>query len=266
MKQSSKSSISAALEKILPHLRHPMKLKMLLCCTLGGAWYAAFFAPLSEDLIATKALIAKERKRVNAAREIDRAKAKLAPLEKSIPAGDAAEFMRHIVEHVRTTPLRLIDLRPEKPKDIGPFQSPGLRLSLEGKYNDIDDLLLWVEQDSRLLRVDSLTLNASTKRKSHLLASIIILGLNQKPTETAKTGPTEKTAAKASPSAPKISTKPSPANALPKTPAVTKTGAPVGKPLGEARKKVAEIRKQVNAAASAPDERKPAGGTLAEAQ
>jgi hypothetical protein len=242
MKRNSKTSLDSITKTLLPHLRHPTKLRLILCSTIVVCWYALFFAPLSDQIAETKTLIDKERKRVTIAREIDQLKAKLLPYEQLIPLdADANELRRHVTDHIRKTPLNLLDIRPGKAKAIGPFDLPTLLLSVEGKYRDIDNLLAWVENDQRLLRVDTIKLSPATKTHSNLFASLTVLGLIDKSsTDVPKAGVTALAKAKKDASgalAPNATSK-SP-NARPKA------GADPSKKAGEVRKKGAERRAKV---------------------
>jgi Tfp pilus assembly protein PilO len=249
MKQNSKGSLGSIAAKLLPHLRHPTKLRLILCVTIIGGWYVFFFAPLSDQLTETKTLIDKERKRVTIARDIDQLKAKLEPYEKSIPQGEnATDLRRHLSDHIRGTPLKLIDLKPGKVKEIGPFDAPALQLSIEGKYTDIDDFLAWVETDQRLLRVDSIRLAPTTKDQSRLLASLTVLGLTDRASTDTPAPATTKKDRSAVPVSSK-NVKPSDARAEVSAGTGEKVGE-VRKRIGEVRKKVGEVRKNASAAGS----------------
>ena len=94
-----------------------------LVASISG-WYFLFFSPLSETTAATTPRIASERKRVATAREIEQLKKALAPFQGRVPAGaDINELMRHVIDHIRSSPLKLLDLKPEKPKDLGPYET-----------------------------------------------------------------------------------------------------------------------------------------------
>ena len=68
---SQTSPKSKAKDLILQQLRHPLKLRMVLCLTIIGAWYFSFFAPLGDETQITTATIARERKRIATAKEIE---------------------------------------------------------------------------------------------------------------------------------------------------------------------------------------------------
>jgi Tfp pilus assembly protein PilO len=174
---------------ILNQIRQPLKLRLLLCSTIITGWYFLFFSPLSEQTAATTAKIIKDRKRVAASRQIEQLKKAMAPYKGRVLAGaDLNELMQHVIAHMRSSPLKLLDLKPEKSKDLGPYETLGLKLTMEGRFAEIDEFLKWVENDKRLLRIETIKLDPNIKDPSRLSAQVILLSLGEKsaPTEKAK--------------------------------------------------------------------------------
>ncbi len=173
---------------ILNQIRQPLKLRLLLCSAIITGWYVLFFSPLSEQTAATTAKIIKDRKRVAASRQIEQLKKAMAPYKGRVLAGaDLNELMQHVIARTRSSPLKLIDLKPEKSKDLGPYETLGLKLTLEGRFAEIDEFLKWVETDQRLLRIDTIKLDPINKDPSRLTAQVVLLSLGEKATATAKT-------------------------------------------------------------------------------
>src|SRR5262249_8014438 len=143
-----------------------------------------------EQMAATIAQTARERKRITTARQIEQLKKALAPCERLIPAGvDVHELMQHVIDHLRSSPLKVSDLKPQKPTELGPYETIGLQLKLEGHFPEIDKFLAWIGTDGRLLRVDSIKLEPSSKDPSILSAEILLLSLGAKPQAAGKTKP-----------------------------------------------------------------------------
>src|SRR5579885_679634 len=165
------------LQVVLKQLSNPLKLRFALCAAIIAVWQVGFFSPLSEEVTATTARIARERKRVATAREVERFKKALAPYREVAGSDDVHELIRHVMGRIRPSPLRLLDLKPDKPKDLGPFLAIGLKLSLEGRYNDIDEFLGWVEAEKRAMRVDSIQLTPEPKDPSRLTANLTLVAL-----------------------------------------------------------------------------------------
>jgi hypothetical protein len=188
---SQTSAKSGLLDVVLKQLSHPLKLRIALSAGLIVAWQALLLGPLDDNVATTVTRIGAERKRAATAREIDRLKNSLKPYSDRIGAGeDVHELMRHVIAHIRSSPLHVVDLAPQKPKSLGPFSAVGLQLRLEGKYLDIDDFLRWVEAEKRLLRVDSVQLAPDTREPGRLTASVLLVTLLDQaaPSATTKGG------------------------------------------------------------------------------
>ena len=156
---SNPSSRTAFLTRLADSLRHPLRLRLVLCPVILGGWYFLFFSPLSDDMAATQARIDKERKRIVAARQVEQARKSLAVYKDRVPANsDLNELMQFVMGRIRTSPLKLIDLKPDKSKALGPYDAIALRLTLEGTYSQVHELLNWIHHERRLLRVESLSL------------------------------------------------------------------------------------------------------------
>ena len=173
---------------ILGHLRHPLKLRFLLCVTIVAGWYFLFYSPLSKQMAATTSGISSAQEagtaRVRAAQE-----GAGTVSETDTEEADANDLMHHVIDHIRTSPMKLLDLKPEKPKDLGPYEAFGFRLTLEGRFAEIYEFLKWVETDRRLLRIDSFKLRPAIQQPGRLTAQLVLLSLAEKPAGTAKTKP-----------------------------------------------------------------------------
>lgn len=183
---SQKSTDSRLVSALLKQLSHPLKLRLALCSTMLTVWYALFFSPLSEHVAATASRVVAEHKRIKTAKDIDRLKKSLAPFRDAAGTGDVPDLIRHVMQHIRTSPLRLIDLRPDTSKDLGPFEVIGLKLNLEGTYNDLDDFLGWIEGEKRLLRINSIQVTPNRREVGRLGAQITLVALAEKPAQPAK--------------------------------------------------------------------------------
>ncbi len=174
-------------QTILRQLRHPLKLRLLLSMTIIVGWYLLFFSPLTEETTASSARLVSERKRVATSREIERLKKSMMPYHDRIPAAaDPHELMQHVIARTRSSPLKVIDLKPEKSKSFGPYETVGLKLTLEGRFAEIDEFLKWVETDQRLLRIETIKLDPTNKDPGRLIAQVVLLSLGEKATASAK--------------------------------------------------------------------------------
>jgi hypothetical protein len=184
----SQTPASSGLSRvILKQLSHPLKLRLVLCVTTIAVWQALYFSPLSDGVSTTTARIDRERKRAATAREIEQLKKSLAPHRDLIGSGDDVhELIRHVMGRIRSSPLRLVDLKPEKPKDLGPFEAIGLQLNIEGGYSDIDEFLGWAETSKRLLRVDAIRLTPHSREPGRLTGHVTLVALADKAAPAAK--------------------------------------------------------------------------------
>lgn len=178
---------SALTRLVLKQLAHPLKLRLLLTTAAIVAWQALFFGPLGERVAATTSQADRERKRAATAREIEKLKKSLSPHAKLVsPTDDVHDLMKRVIARIRTSPLRLIDLRPDKPAEVGPFALIGLQLNLEGTFADIDAFLDWVETEKLAMAVDSLRLTPVSDEPGQLTAQITLKALAEKSVGTPK--------------------------------------------------------------------------------
>ena len=84
-----------------------------------------------------------------------------------------------MLEHIRQTSIKLVDLRPARIKDLGSFNNIGMRLQLEASYEELDDFLVWVENSTRLLRIDVLRIDPG-KGNTRLNVQLDLLSLAEK--------------------------------------------------------------------------------------
>jgi hypothetical protein len=166
---------------ILDQLRHPLKLRFIVCLSMIAGWYFFYFMPLTDQTELTTARIGRELKRIATAREIEQLKKDLGPYQGLIPVGaNLGELMRQVIDHLRRSPLKLIDLKPGTASEIGPFETIGLQLALEGEFSEIDAFLGWIETDAKHLRVESIKIDPSPREPGRLKAQLSLLSLAEK--------------------------------------------------------------------------------------
>ena len=135
-------------------------------------------------MASTSAQSDRELKRIATARQIEQLRKVLAPIQARIPAHSGQnEVIQYVLAHVRQSPLKLVDLRPMKTEDLGSYDAIGLRLTFEGTYEDLDNFLTWVENDRRMLRVDSLGIDPQTEG-TRLNVQLDLLSLAEKERNT----------------------------------------------------------------------------------
>jgi Tfp pilus assembly protein PilO len=187
---SDTSAKNSARELVLTQLRNPLKLRLFICLTIISLWYFSFFTPLVDKTEKTTTRISLERKRIATAREIETLKKALAPHHGFILAGaNLSELMRHVMDRLRSSPLKLIDLKPETPKNLGPYDAIGVQLALEGEFGELNAFLSWVESDGRYLRVDSIKIDPNQRDPGRLKAQVKLLSLAESASATTNAKP-----------------------------------------------------------------------------
>ncbi|MGO9600639.1 MAG: type 4a pilus biogenesis protein PilO [Isosphaeraceae bacterium] len=182
---SEKTSKSSLPRQVLTLLRNPTRLRLALSAAILLSWYFAVYGPTSEYMTLASTRTDSERKRAVTAREIEKLRSILNPCQDRIPDQSGLnELIQYVMAHVRTLPINLIDLKPGKVKDLGPYDNLNLRLQFESTYEDLDALLHWVETNQRLLRVDTLKIELS-KEKNRLAVQLELVSLAEKEKNTA---------------------------------------------------------------------------------
>jgi len=177
---SEKPAKSSLQRQLLTLLRNPTRLRLALSAVILLSWYFGYYSPISEHMAQAAAQTNSEHKRAVTAREIERLRSILNPCQERIPNHSGLnELIQFVMEHVRKLPINLMDLKPVKVKDLGPYDNIGLRLQFESTYEDLDALLQWVETNQRLLRIDTLKVDPA-KESSRLTVQIELVSLAEK--------------------------------------------------------------------------------------
>lgn len=164
--------------KLIERLHEPMPLRAALCAALLAGWYYLGYTPMSNRIAATTEKLERDRKRLALATEVEALRVEEAEfVDRLPPRSDPNEFLQYVLGGVRSGPLKLVSLQPEKPKDAAPFEVASVRVELEGKYPDVLAFLRWVETDKRLLRVDGLSITPDIKDREALKVQLSVLGL-----------------------------------------------------------------------------------------
>jgi Type II secretion system (T2SS), protein M subtype b len=177
---SEKPSKSSLQRQLLTLLRNPTRLRLALSAVILLSWYFGYYSPTSEQMALASSQTNSEHKRAVTAREIERLRSILSPCQERIPdhAG-LNELIQYVMAHVRKLPINLIDLKPGKVKDLGPYDNINLRLQFDSTYEDLDALLYWVETNQRLLRIDTLKVDPA-RENNRLNVQIELVSLAEK--------------------------------------------------------------------------------------
>ena len=178
--------------KLIERLHEPLPLRAALCVALLAGWYYLGYTPMSTRITLTAAKLERDRKRLALATEVEALREEEAEfVDRLPPRSDPNEFLQYVLGGVRSGPLNLVSLSPEKPRDAGPFEVAAVRVELEGKYKDVEAFLRWIENDKRLLRVDGLAITPDSRDHEALKVQLSVLGLMgvEAPVKTAEPTP-----------------------------------------------------------------------------
>jgi hypothetical protein len=164
--------------KLIERLHEPLPLRVVLCLVLLVIWYYAGYKQMGARIAATTIQLELDRKRLALASEVEGLRGDEAEfVDRLPPRSDPNEFLQYVLAGVRSGPLKLLSLTPDKAKDAFPFEVAAVRLELEGKFLDVEDFLNWVETDKRLLRVDVLSMNPDNRERGLLRVQLNVIGL-----------------------------------------------------------------------------------------
>jgi hypothetical protein len=152
-----RSPLQARLEALV---RHPLQFRVAIAVALIVAWYLAYYQPTVAAIEATRARLEIERKRLGLAEQIEDLRGQAARFRDRIPAlTDQNAALQYLLDAVRAYPLKLTSLEPKPPKEVGPYKTLVVDITVEGAYGDLERLLRWVETNpERLFRVDLIRL------------------------------------------------------------------------------------------------------------
>ncbi|QEH35859.1 hypothetical protein OJF2_44160 [Aquisphaera giovannonii] len=177
MMKPEKPAGSALSRAVLRHLRDPLRLRFAVAGAMLASWYVGFYAPTTERMAATAGRIELERRRAATAGQVEALRERLAPFRDRVhPRAGANELIQYVMARVRSSPMKLVDLKPQKLKELGALQAIGLRLQLEATYEDLDDFLAWAHNDRLLFRVDALRVEPA-KAPGRLAVELDLLSL-----------------------------------------------------------------------------------------
>jgi Tfp pilus assembly protein PilO len=159
-------------------LRNPTNLRIITTTIVLAAGYALVFSPLSASIDESARKLSAEKKRLEAACEIENLRRQYKSFKDRLPAKtDTNEWVQYILTGVRQFPVNLAGLDPEPIREVGPYKAVALRIDLTGRLPDMNKFLHWLETNERILRVDMLMVQPDLKKDGTLNMRIIMLGI-----------------------------------------------------------------------------------------
>ena len=178
MKLMETDKTPTLLAQLRQRLHHPAQLRIAVTVLLLLAGYLGIYLPLGGQIADTTRLLRQQQQRRNLVRDIEHLREQCRRFQPRLSARpDANEWAQYVVGGTRRFHLKLIALKSEPPRAVGPYKAVALRLQLEGGFADLDRFLRWLETNERLFRVDDLTIAPPANGTGQLGMQLTVLGM-----------------------------------------------------------------------------------------
>lgn len=139
-------------------IHQPNRLGLVLNVALLGAWYLVTYSPLHRAISQDDHRLSIGRQRLALAHEVEHLRTQADRYGALLPAsGDGDIWIPFLMAGIREFPtIKLVSLEPRPPVKVGPYSAPVHRIVVEGSYFDLEQLLRWLEEAPRLIRIDSI--------------------------------------------------------------------------------------------------------------
>jgi Tfp pilus assembly protein PilO len=159
-------------------LRNPANLRILATTIVLAAGYTLVFSPLSASIDESARKLSAEKKRLEAACEIESLRRQYQSFKNRLPTKtDTNEWVQYVLAGARKFPINLAGLDPEPIRDVGPYKAVVLRIDLTGRLPDMNQFLHWLETNERILRVDMVMVQPDLKKDGTLNMRILMVGI-----------------------------------------------------------------------------------------
>jgi Tfp pilus assembly protein PilO len=158
-------------------LKDPLQLRFILAAGVAAPWYFLIYSWLSGGIEEVEKARVKSEAHLALAREIVSLRTEVARFRPRLPARtDPNEWVEYLLSGVRLYPIKMVKLQPQPMRKQGPFDLMVVDIDLQGRYPDLEALLVWIESNSRLFRVESIWI-APTQDRSSMSLKMTILGV-----------------------------------------------------------------------------------------
>lgn len=146
-------------------LRSPMRLRVVIGGLMFGSWFLAVYQPAVDQIERAKRRLDTETKRSMLADEIAGLREQTERFMKRVPPkADQNEVVQHLLEGIRSRPVKLVNLEPKGTVELGPFKLLQVGVSLEGDYAGLEQLLRWIETEPRMFRVEQIRMEPEREK------------------------------------------------------------------------------------------------------
>ncbi len=164
--------------RLIERLHDPVQLRVFIVSMALTAGYLFVYMPLSSEITETTRQLTKEQQRLELARDIEHLRAEQRRFESRLPKKrDPNEWVEYLLGGIRVLPLKLVALDSKAPQDVGPFKAIVLNCELEGAFQDMEQLLRWIEFNDRLFRIDSVKISPHRSNNGTLVMQLVVLGV-----------------------------------------------------------------------------------------
>lgn len=175
---SAESHKNQPVKKKAEWLRNPSNLRIVVTSIVLVAGYMVVYSPLSASIDESARKLGAEKKRLEAACEIEFLREQYQTFKNRLPTKtDTNEWVQYVLTGVRQFPLNLITLDPEPLRDVGPYKAVVLRIDVTGSLLDMNKLLHWLETNDRLIRIDTVSIQPDQKKDGTLNMRLVLIGI-----------------------------------------------------------------------------------------
>ncbi|MFO0956839.1 MAG: type 4a pilus biogenesis protein PilO [Isosphaeraceae bacterium] len=136
----------------------PLQFRVVLAAVFLGGWYFLAFRPLTTGIDENLEKLVLEKKRTQAAREIDALRGQLEQVKARLPeTTDHHAWREEVMNGLRRQAVRLLSFEPRSDVAVGPYTAATATLRVVGTYRDVDQFLQWLEGRPRLTRITQLS-------------------------------------------------------------------------------------------------------------
>ena len=160
---------------VTAHLSDPAKMRLAVITAMTVIGLLAVYKPLAGRIEDKQQQLAAERRRTGLIASVSALRRQTAAYRPRIgEKSDTNEWVQYILTGLRESAVKLRDMSSRQPRTVGPYKAIVLTVEVEGNYRTIKDLMEWLEQSDRLLRVDSMRCE---KQPGSIGMKVILLGL-----------------------------------------------------------------------------------------
>jgi hypothetical protein len=162
---------------LLRRLHDPTQLRILVTGLALVIGYVGIYLPLDGAHGAARLRQSEARTRLELSNDTERLRVQVKGFAHHLPLEtDPNEWVEYVLGGIRSLPIKLVKLEAAPPRTIGPYKVVVLRIVLEGTFKELNNFLLWLDGNERLLRVDAIKLEPDSNRRS-LTMQLTVLGM-----------------------------------------------------------------------------------------